>query len=210
MKLTKRDLVEALYVSIPFDVSRVQCVKAVDILIMTMFDKLVDRHPIRIQGVGKLICYNKPGGREVRNPKTGETMTMPSRVVTSFIIASNRASTQRLDKATLSMWSLIALLADELILRQTLTEDYTGAMALKFAELTLRAFNELIIKARKECATIEIRGFGTFKSKTRNVSSVRNPSTGEFEKANKDKYIRTVFKESLALKTALNSVAVCA
>ncbi len=209
MKLVKKDFAERLFGVAPEGVTKVQCTEAVDALLNVMTNKLCDGFPVRIQGLGKLVPYFKKGGRMVRNPRTGETMPMEDRYVVSFVTQSNAKILARTEKPTLSLWDLITELSEDKNMRKNYSSYRsvidTRAKLLKLSELTVRTFNDAVIEARSECRTIELRGFGVFKTTVTKHKTKRNPRTGEVTELKGERCLRTVFKEGEPLKQALNS-----
>ena len=72
----------------------------------------------------------------------------------------------------------------------------------KHAEEALAAVLESIKEGVKESGKVQIIGFGTFASKTREARTGRNPKTGE--KLHIPARLRVVFKPSKAFKELLN------
>lgn len=69
-------------------------------------------------------------------------------------------------------------------------------------EAVVDGFIQTVIEALKEGKNIEIRGFGSFRTKKRKGRIARNPRTGEQVKV-EDHFV-PVFKVSKELKTAVN------
>jgi len=70
-------------------------------------------------------------------------------------------------------------------------------------EAVVDGFIQTVIEALKEGKNIEIRGFGSFRTKKRKGRMARNPRTGEQVKV-EDHFV-PVFKVSKELKTAVNA-----
>ena len=205
-KITKTNIVSNVIKEMPFRVPRSHCNNALNALIEILIEKLADGYPIRIQGVGKLIPYFKAGGREVRNLQTGEVMKMEDRMVVSFVSSSRKVVAARSEKPTLSLWDLITALSEHNTMKKNLRSNrgfYHAEHQLnKLAECTVRGLVAAFMESRESCATVEMRGFGTFKTSRVVSANCRNPRTGEVI----DKEVaqtRSVFHEGKALKTAL-------
>ena len=69
-------------------------------------------------------------------------------------------------------------------------------------EAVVDGFIQTIIEALKEGKNIEIRGFGSFKTKKRKGRMARNPRTGEAVKV--DEHYVPFFKVSKELRTVVN------
>jgi DNA-binding protein HU-beta len=69
-------------------------------------------------------------------------------------------------------------------------------------EAVVDGFIQTVIQAMKEGKNIEIRGFGSFRTKKRKGRIARNPRTGEQVKV-EDHFV-PVFKVSKELKTVVN------
>ncbi len=70
-------------------------------------------------------------------------------------------------------------------------------------EAVVDGFIQTVIEALKEGKNIEIRGFGSFKTKKRKGRVARNPRTGE--QVMVDEHFVPIFKVSKELKSVVNT-----
>lgn len=215
-KFVKQDLIERVYnMAACENVTKAQCQNAVEALLEVMTVRLCDGYPIRIQGLGKLVPYMKKGGRLVRNFHTDALMPMPDRFVVSFItqagksVLENKKAIASAERPTIGLWDLINELTDNRTMQRSYS-SYRRALTTRtkmiaLAEMTVRVFNEVVKDSREFGMTIELRGFGTFKTSKSKSTKKRNPKTGVMTTAEVVN-IRTVFTEGKALRAALDAL----
>lgn len=216
MKIVKQDIIDHVFNAMAHkNVTKVQCQNAVDALLNVITTRICDGHPIRIQGLGKLVPYLKKGGRPVRNFATGELIAMPERFVVSFITQAGKSALSHKkmiadsEKPTLGLWDLINELTDSAEMRRNYSSYRTALTTrnkmVELSEATVRVFNDMVKESRENGLTIELRGFGTFKTTKKKANKKRNPKTGETIVTDCVK-VRTVFTEGKALRKALDAI----
>ena len=81
---TKASLVDAIYEKT--DRNKAEVKQLVEELLALMKTAIKKDHSLMLTGFGKFEVYHKPS-RNGRNPKTAQTITLPSRKVVSFRIS---------------------------------------------------------------------------------------------------------------------------
>lgn len=187
-----------------------QANKVLSVMFGIIKQTLVNGNSVRIGNNGKLTTYFKDSKRPVRNPKTGEEMIMQDRWVVSFLTTSSRSvSTQAgFTLPTSGLCELIANHEDVLAIAEDLKQEkfenaYT-AKASFLAKLAVDCFSELLAECIDTFTVMEIRDFGTFKTKRVKRDFVRNPKNDErVPTKDTDIFRRTTFSESKRMKRDL-------
>ena len=81
-KITKADIVDAIYNKVKTDRKEIQ--KVVDLFIDEIKAALVLRNVIELRGFGTFEIKIRKGREKARNPKTGETLSVGSHGIASF------------------------------------------------------------------------------------------------------------------------------
>ena len=81
-KLTKADIVDAIYNKAKFDRKDVQ--KVVDLFLEEIKLALISHNVIELRGFGTFEIKIRKGREKARNPKTGETLSVGSHGIASF------------------------------------------------------------------------------------------------------------------------------
>jgi integration host factor subunit beta len=81
-KITKRDLVDSIYQSVNLEKNSIQAV--LDEFFENVKDNLCDGNTIELRGFGTFEQKLRNGREKARNPKTGETVSVPPHYVVSF------------------------------------------------------------------------------------------------------------------------------
>jgi integration host factor subunit beta len=81
-KITKADIVDAIYEKIGIDRKDVQ--EVVDLFIEEIKTSLVSYRVIELRGFGTFEIKIRKGREKARNPKTGETLSVHSHGIASF------------------------------------------------------------------------------------------------------------------------------
>jgi integration host factor subunit alpha len=81
MALRKKELADLLYEELEF--SKKECAPIVESFFEVIKDELAKGNDVMISGFGKW-SVNKKNARVVRNPKTGEKITLDARKVVTF------------------------------------------------------------------------------------------------------------------------------
>ena len=81
MPLTKRDLIETIYME--QRIKKDECENIVESILEIIKDELIKGNDVMISGFGKWSVRNKRA-RKGRNPKTGEEMMIEARKVVTF------------------------------------------------------------------------------------------------------------------------------
>ena len=82
MKLTKADIIDKVYAENP-PMSKDQAREAVEFIIRTIKASLKKGEDVLLSGFGKFNVLSK-SARQVRNPKTGESLMLEARRVVTF------------------------------------------------------------------------------------------------------------------------------
>lgn len=138
--------------------------KVVDFYVDMIIESASSGHIIYFKNIGKIKSKAKPGGRPVRNPRTGENFTLGDKVQFSFARKGSAAKTLGTKK----------LLTTDII---TLLEIRFGSK--EFAELVHGKFLLALTKVLNDGARIEIRGLGSFYRSKHAARIGRNPKTGD-------------------------------
>lgn len=184
--ITKRSMFERIYESNSdkhAHISLVDAQAAVEKLFSLMFDGVASGKYVYMRGFGKITTCFKPGGRPVRNPKTGEPYVLGDKVQVRFM--ANRGTTTRARSR-------------QKLLESEILEKLADEFGFQAAKVVHNEFKKCLREVLEEGARIEIRGFGTFYRKERNEYQGRNPKTGELVSVGK-KYI-LVYKIAKHLK----------
>lgn len=163
--ITKADMARQIYIRSLDDKKRITRAEArgyVDAFFTMLEEHFMANHAVKLTHYGRLSPYFKPGGREVRNPKTKTSKAMHDVVTVSLV----RTSTTQIPKAScrISTGDLIRQMAE----LSTRTE----------ADLVVRIILENIRKTGLGTHHMEIREFGTFLPRWSEPRKGRNPKTG--------------------------------
>jgi integration host factor subunit alpha len=82
--MNKKDIVEAIHAKVGF--SRRETAAIVDSALESIRKALAEGEPVMISAFGKFSVRDKKAHKG-RNPKTGETITLPARKVVSFKVS---------------------------------------------------------------------------------------------------------------------------
>lgn len=97
--MTKADLVEQVADAIGPGITKKDCALVVDGLLNAIKDALADHNHIEIRGFGTF-KVRKRKSRMARNPRTGEPVEVPARMVPVFKPSKHlRAKVEKLDKS---------------------------------------------------------------------------------------------------------------